>query len=273
MTRINPNPPTPDPELNTVLHNLVTSARQVLGGNFVAAYLQGSFALGDWDADSDVDFLIAIEHEASAADLPALQSMHAGIFGLECRWAKHLEGSYFPKQLLKRADPARTPLLYLDNMSRQLTRSDHDNGLVVRWIVRECGITLAGPAPKALIDPVPADDLREEVSATMRDWAREIFAGRYPIDNRWAQPFVVLSYCRMLHTLAAARIGSKPAGAEWAKRALDARWAGLIDRARDGRPNPSLKVRLPADPGDLERTLDFIRYALDAQAQFPGTKP
>ena len=29
------------------------------------------------------------------------------------------------------------------------------------------------------------------------------------------------------------------------------------------RPNPSLKVRQQADPGDLERTLDFIRYALD----------
>ncbi len=220
--------PIPDTQLNAVLNELVTSARSVLGENFVAAYLQGSFALGAWDADSDVDFLIAIDHEVSAADLPALQSMHARIYDLPSRWAQHLEGPDFPKELLKRGDPARTPLLYLDNTSRELIRSNHDNELIVRWVTRDCGITLAGPAPDELIDPVAADDLRREVSATMRDWAGEIFAGRYAIHNRWAQPFVVLSYCRMLHTLATGRVGSKRAGAEWAKRALKGRWAGLI---------------------------------------------
>jgi hypothetical protein len=43
-----------------VLHELVTSTQAVLGDNFIGAYLQGSFAAGDWDAHSDVDRLIAI---------------------------------------------------------------------------------------------------------------------------------------------------------------------------------------------------------------------
>jgi predicted nucleotidyltransferase len=270
---MNTKRPTPDPELNAVLQELVTGIRAVLGDNFIAAYLQGSFAVGDWDAYSDVDFLIAIDRELSETDLPALNAMHARIYDLESHWAKHLEGSYFPKEILKHGDRARTPLLYLDNTSRELIRSGHDNELVVRWVVREYGIILAGPGPKALIDPVSAEDLRREVSATMRDWAKEIFAGRYPVNNRWAQPFVVLSYCRMLHTLETGRIGSKPAGAQWAKRALDDRWAGLIARAWDERPNPSLKVRQPTDPGDLQSTLNFIKYALDVSGQFEGAKP
>src|SRR5258706_13433435 len=112
--------PTPDPELNAVLRELVTSAQAVLGDNFIAAYLQGSFAVGDWDNDSDVDFLIAIDHDVSEADLPALQAMHGRIYDLDSDWAKHLEGSYFPIALLKRDDPARTPLLFLDNTSRVL---------------------------------------------------------------------------------------------------------------------------------------------------------
>lgn len=39
-------------------------------------------------------------------------------------------------------------------------------------------------------------------------------------------------------------------------------WAGLIDRAWDGRPNPALSVRQPADPEDLTLTLEFIQYII-----------
>ena len=255
--------PTPDLELNGVLRELVTSVQAILGDTFVGAYLQGSFATGGWDIHCDVDFGVAIDREISETDLAALQAMHARIYDLESNWAQHLEGSYFPKETLRRGDPTKAPLLYLDNASRELVRSDHDNTLVVRWVVRERGITLAGPDPRELIDPVLADDLRQEVLATMRDWAQEIFADPNQVNNRWAQPFIVLSYCRMLYTLETGRIESKPVGARWAKKTLDSRWADLIQRAWEERPNPSLKVRQQADPGDLERTLDFIRYALD----------
>jgi hypothetical protein len=267
MMSMRPGYPTPDPGLNAVLHELVTSVQGALGDAFLAAYLQGSFAIGDWDAHSDVDFLIALEREVPEADLPALQAMHARIYHLGSPWATHLEGSYFPREILRPGDATTKPLLYLDNGSQVLIRSAHDNTLVVRWVVREYGITLAGPEPGELIDPVPADDLRQEVLATMHDWAGDIFAGRYRADNRWAQPFVVLSYCRMLHTLETGRVGSKPAGAQWARRALDSRWAGLIQRAWEERPDPSLKVRQQADPEDYAATLEFIRYALRLTGQ------
>jgi hypothetical protein len=50
----------------------------------------------------------------------------------------------------------------------------------------------------------------------------------------------------------------------WALNALDSSWADLIERAMEERPNPSLKVREKADPIDVTRTLDFIKYALAA---------
>jgi hypothetical protein len=262
MTQSNTKHSTPDPELNAVLHELVTSIQTILGDNFCAAYLHGSFAISDWDIHSDVDFLVVIEHEVADLDLLALQAMHAKIYGLDSMWAKHLEGSYFPKETLRGADPTRAPLLYLDNGSQELVRSNHDNTLVVRWVVYEYGITLAGPNPKELMDPVSADDLREEVWTTMRDWSKDIFANYYQINNRWAQPFAVLSYCRMLHTLQTGRVGSKLAGAKWAKNALDSHWATLIQCAWEERPNPSLKVQQQADPNNLKSTLEFIEYAI-----------
>ena len=255
--------PTPDPELNAVLQELVTGIRSLLKANFLGAYLQGSFAIGDWDMESDVDFIVVIDQEVSEADLSALQALHGRIYDLDSHWAQHLEGSYFPKDTLKQNAPTGTPLLYLDNTSRELIRSNHCNTLVVRWSVREYGIPLAGPNPDVWIDPVSADDLRREVRRTMETWAQELFARPEQMNNRWYQPFAVLSYCRMLHTLTTGRIGSKPAGAQWARSALDSRWSALIQRAWDERPNPSQKVTQPADSEDFQSTLEFIRYALE----------
>jgi hypothetical protein len=102
----------------------------------------------------------------------------------------------------------------------------------------------------------------------MREWADEIFSGRWKMDNKWAQPYAVLSYCRMLHSLHTGRIASKLAGAQWAKNALDQRWVGLIQRAWEQRPNPSLKVRQPAEPGEVKNTIDFIHLALEAAQSY-----
>ncbi|MCX5975369.1 MAG: DUF4111 domain-containing protein [Coprothermobacterota bacterium] len=254
--------PTAYPELNEVLQEMVTSLQAILGDHLLAIYLQGSFAAGGWDEDSDVDFLVVVDYEVSKSELAALQAMHARIYDLDSCWAHHLEGSYFPKDTLRQDDPSRAPLLYLDNTSRELIRSNHDNTRVVRWVTREFGIALTGPDPCALIDPVSAEQLQQEVLETMRDWASQLFADPSQMDNRWFQPYVVLSYCRMLHTLHTGRIGSKLAGARWAMSALDRRWVDLIERAWEERPNPSLKIQQKADPDDLKRTLDFIKYAL-----------
>jgi predicted nucleotidyltransferase len=260
--------PTLDSDLNSVLYELVTSIQAVLGENFISAYLQGSFAVGDWDIYSDVDFLVAINHEVSGVNLSALQAMHARIYHLGSSWAVHLEGSYFPKEILINVDPTKTPLFYLDNTHDALVPSDHDNSAVVRWVVREHGITLAGSPPGEMVNPVSSDELRQEVLAVMHDWGEDIFAGRWQMNNRWAQPFAVLSYCRMLHTLQTGRVYSKPAGARWAQGALDKRWDGLIQRAWDERPDPSLKVRQIADPDDLKMTAEFINYARGVSRQY-----
>ncbi len=255
--------PTPDMELNGVLDEFVKSVREVLRENFVSAYLQGSFGIGDWDNDSDVDFTIVTEGDVAEIELEELQVMHARIYQLNSEWAKHLDGSYFTKKIIKKADPAKTKLLYLNNTHDQLILSEHDNTLVVRWIVREYGITLAGIPPEQLIDPVSAGSLRQEVLALMRDWAEDIFSDRWKMDNQWAQPFAVLHYCRMLHTLETGRIASKLAGAQWAKSTLDHRWAGLIQRAWEERPNPSLKVRQAAEESEVKITKEFIQYATE----------
>ena len=149
--------PTSYPELNAVLRELVESVQSVLGTDLSAACLQGSFAVGDYDRHSDVDFIIAVEKELSGDQVITLQTMHERIYRLDCGWARHLEGSYFPKDVLRNYSQRGKPLWYLDNGSRSLVQSEHDNTVVVRWVVREHGVALAGPSPATLTAKNPAD--------------------------------------------------------------------------------------------------------------------
>ena len=265
--------PTPYADLNVVLRKLVTQVRNVLGNNFIGAYLQGSFAVGDFDIYSDVDFSILIKEDISGDQLPSLQTLHAEIFKLDCAWAQHLEGSYVPKAALARLPPPPHRFLYLDHGSAELVRSVHDDSLVVYWSLREKGITLIGPEPRSVIAPVPVEALQQEVLNTMHTWREQLLNNPEELDNRFYQPFAVLSYCRMLHTLESGTVESKLAGAMWAKDALDNRWHQLIQRAWDARPgDPSLKVRRKAASRDLRSTWEFMEYAVDLSRKWKESR-
>ena len=63
--------PTQFVELNAILGQLTRGVQAVLGLNLVGVYLQGSFACGDADEHSDVDFLVVIGQPLSEADRQA----------------------------------------------------------------------------------------------------------------------------------------------------------------------------------------------------------
>lgn len=257
--------------LKTVLETLVEGIRPVLEMNLLGVYLSGSFAHGGWDAYSDVDFNVVIERDLHPWELEPLRVVHARVFTLENYYARHLEGSYFPKAILDDLRRVGEPIWYLDNGSLNFERSAHDNTLVNRWVLWEHGLTLAGLDPKVWVSPVPERLLKAEILDTMRTWGAEILSGAYRIDNRWAQKFAVLSYCRMLHSLVTGTVQSKPAGAAWGKEALDPYWRPLIDDALSARSNQYLKVYQPADPDKVQRTLAFIRYALGETSGFDAS--
>jgi len=250
------------PEIKEVLDELVDAARSILAENFIGAWLQGSSATGHFDEHSDIDFAIGVENDLSDDELSALQEFHPWLFSYDSPWAKHLEGSYFPREILRDYNLSGTDIWYLDHGMTNLERSAHDNTVVVKWILRDRGITLAGPDPSSLIDPIPPAAVRLDTYQAFEKWGRVIIEDPNQIGNRFYQTFAVLSYCRMLHALATAEIGSKRDGTEWAKANLPGHWHGLIDRAWAGRPNPALSVTQPADPDDLRRTVSFVRKCL-----------
>jgi hypothetical protein len=183
---------TPYPELNAVLRELVESAQAVQGDNFLAACLQGSFAVGEFDRHRDVDFVIAVEEELSEDQFAALQAMHERVYGLDCAWAQHLEGSHFPKHVLRHYSQRGKPLWYLEHGFRSLTLSEHDNTVVVRCTLRDHGIALAGPSPATLIDPISVAVLRQEITDSITARGQHILAEPERINTRFYQSFAVL---------------------------------------------------------------------------------
>lgn len=275
--------PTPYADLNAILAHLVEGARSLLGDNFVGAYLQGSFAIGDFSEFSDCDFIIVTAHDIAPADLAPLQALHEAIHDLPYPyWRSGLEGSYVPAPILRAwsrqprdppgeprgadwGDPGMSgapakayPFWYLDHGAKRLVRSEHDNTQVVRWCLRQKGVTLAGPPPKTLIDPVSSAALRAEIRQTM-DLCLSLHLE--PIHLVAWQAFWVGLFCRMLHTFSTGAVWSKKASMAWAQSALDPQWRELIARAAEVRKGDARQSGQPADPDAVVATRAFAAYA------------
>lgn len=286
--------PTPYAELNSVLSDLVSGAQAVLGGDFVGAYLQGSFAVGDFDEASDVDFVVAMKRDVTPTQLSGLAALHDRLHDGESFWSRRLEGAYFPVAELRRhvaepreppGEPPRGPdwidpgtglvgpnvypTLFLDHGSRDLQRSEHDNTCVVRWILRERGIVLAGPDPRALLEPVTAQALRAEVRRIIRAKAPVWVDEGYVIDRNWLWAFFVTLGCRMLQTLETGEVRSKKAATAWGLSRLDPRWAELIQAAYAmGRDTIAVRIE-PAPPERADQAKAFLRQVMSIEAATP----
>jgi predicted nucleotidyltransferase len=254
------NSPTPYANVNHILKLLLPRVREVLGGQFLGAYLFGSLANGGFDNDSDIDVLVVTSTEISDETFSALSEMHARFAKTDSPWATQIEVSYIPKQAIRRFDPADMRHPHLDRGSREkLYMLEHANDWIIqRYIVREHGIVLAGPDPKTLIDPVSKVDLKQAVVDVWPIWIAPILEDPSIISKRGYQSFFVLSVCRVIYTVRYGEIIPKKAAMEWGKENLDKRWIPLIERAWEGRQLPGLD----ATPEDINNTLDMMRFAL-----------
>jgi hypothetical protein len=270
-------PSHPYPELRDVLGVFVDEVSAELGENLIGIYLVGSIASGDFDADSDVDFMVVTKPELTEADMGPLQEIQIRVHRIDCYPAKHLEGSYISIADLN--DPGIVgwkKLFYFDNGSTTYEQSAHDNQWHVRWILRERGITLTGPRPEEILRPIPLNELRSEIKTAMLE-VRQYFEDELDrplsfFNSRFGQSFTVLTYCRMLHTLHTERVESKKAGMEWARQYTGPKWASLIDQAWEEREGVRFGVKIGqrAERSLLGETQEFIKYAISQMDAFDG---
>ncbi len=252
---------TPYADLDELLAELLGHWQRILGDNLVGAYVQGSFALGSGDQQSDCDWLVATRGSLTKPQIAQLRQLHAEVPTREGHWCHDLEGSYAPVDELASVDHLGQEWLFNDHGHRTLAWDDHCNRAYTRWILREYGITLTGPAPRAFMPVVPADLLRREAAASLPTLLDDL-ASWIDIDTlAWGQRYAVVTACRILYTLETAHVASKQGALEWALRTLARRWQPLLAQVRDERSLGWEPDRHPR-AGEADTARMFVRHIL-----------
>lgn len=253
--------PTPYPKVNVVLHALLQDTRAALADNFFGMYLYGSLASGDFDEhSSDVDFVVVTRAEIAEETIPKLRALHERIADSGLAWAKKLEGSYMPRDALRRYIPNDAPRPQY-NEGKFFVAPHESDWIIQRHLLREYGVTVAGPPIRPLIDSVSPDELRGAVAGILLGWwSTHILAQPDELLRHGYQPYAVLTMCRSLYCFEHGAIVSKPFAARWAMESLDEKWKALIERA--------LSHNADTSPDALAQTFELIRYTVQRAGMY-----
>jgi len=283
---------TPYADLNLVLQHWIGNLQAVLGENLVGAYLQGSFAVGDFDEASDVDFLVALREDIPGTAIERIQDLHRTLCMFPSPWARNFEGSYAPISALRRLSteprdapgeprpdgqrepgtwrpgPYAYPFWFVSEDERPVRR-EYDNCQIVRWVLREKGVRLLGPPPATLVDPVGAEDLRRETAEMLACNRLRLSGDLSWFGTVYGQACGVLVFARALETLETGEVRSKRSALSFAQARLEPRWAELVGAAFDARARHAADPDLdrPADPQAVAETLAFLGWAVEHSAR------
>jgi hypothetical protein len=254
----------PDPALDAVLRDLHAGVRTILGDAFAGLYLHGSLAGGDFDPGrSDVDFLVATQGVLPETTVVELATLHADLVAGGSHWAAELEGSYFSLAALRRYDPDNAVFPHVERFGA-LQVEHHDSAWILQLhVLREHGITLAGPAPTTLIDPISPAELHRATRETLHEWWTPKLEESSLLYEPGYQAYAVLTMCRILYTLATGTVVSKPVAARWLQ-AMAPRWTSLVAAA--------LRWQHGMPVGDVDATLALIRYTLQRSRMAGDTR-
>jgi hypothetical protein len=228
--------PTPYPDVNLEVNDLLTGIRALLGEQFTGMYLVGSLALGDFrPRESDLDLIIVTAGALADEYIAALSDLHQRFDRSESVWSARLDAVYIPLEALREMSVTqeRYPVLHWPEplALAQLERGLEGGWSIWRYTLREYGIVVSGPAPRSLLDPVPPEELRRASAAKVEEWHSRAHADPEwvaGLQGRGQHTYVVLTLCRLLCTLDTGSIASKPVAARWVSWSHASRWSKLI---------------------------------------------
>lgn len=250
--------PTRYADVNEVLNILHSAVKEILKEQFIGMYLYGSLSSGDFNPNSsDIDFLVVTTDTLSATMITELESMHNRIWATKSKWASKLEGSYIPKDLIRRHDPNGLPCPTVNEGKFYVDQRGSD-WIVQRHVIREFGVTLEGPEPTTLIDFVTPNDIRQAILGVLHEWWFPMLdnAAWLRETESGGRAFAVITMCRVLHALEHGTIVSKPKAIQWARTRIGSSWSWLIEKAvgvsqHNGQDIP------------VNEILDFIQFTMN----------
>jgi len=220
--------PTSYPHVNSLLNELFFRIRKVLGDKLVGLYLGGSLVLGDFSEQiSDIDLVTAVSSDISDTEFNQLQQMHADFVAEHKEWRDRIEVCYVSTDALKTVKSRARQIVNI-SPGEPIHRLESTKEWMISWyLTREKSITLFGPPPNTIIEPISKEEYIRSVKDHMKSWEGWVKDMR----DRYTQAaYVVLTMCRALYAYKNGDQVSKIEAARWAKRELP-EWSGLIEHA------------------------------------------
>jgi predicted nucleotidyltransferase len=211
-----------------ILCELLEQVLIVLEQEFVGVYLHGSLALGDFDmASSDIDFAVVTKNLLAAETISKLEMMHKNLLKSFPKTAKLLEGAYIPSSMIRRHDIHVPAIPHVHGDSFYLAQLE-PHWVLNRAILREHGVTLAGPNPDSLIDPIALEDRQDAVRDFLLDWWQPMLIDSTRLEDAEYRVYAVQTMARALCTLETGELLSKPGAIRWALENLPVKWHKTI---------------------------------------------
>ena len=254
------------PEVTQLLDQLLAGVSQALGGNLLGVYLCGSLALGGFDrASSDVDVLVVTERPVTDAEFAVLGALHRRLPPTGNDFALEYEVYYIDRATVRRFAPGQRHVKVGTDEALQWMQH-RPNWVLERWTVRERGVTMVGPDPKTLIEPVSPAEMRKAAYDELRERLQHWGDGSWPrteLLHRGAQGYEVETTCRALFTIETGALHSKREAIDWALRKLPQEWRPLLEWSQQIR-----KDRTP-DDARIDEVLRFLQWAVASANETP----
>lgn len=215
-------------DINRLLDSLLSNIKRILHEKLVGLYLYGSLTVGDFDPDiSDIDLLVVISSQITSLEFDSLRAMHRDFEHNSPEWDDRVDAVYLPVMALKRFRSAKSPIVISPGEPFHVREGEALKDWLQNWyLVRESGLALFGPPPKAIIPPITWDEFVKAV----RCYAAEVTERVSHERDRKSQAYSILTMCRVLYVLKTGKQASKRQAALWAQEKLP-EWSRLIQGA------------------------------------------
>jgi hypothetical protein len=262
----------PNGDVAALLTSIQSGLRATLGSNLVGLYVFGSLTTDHFDEGvSDVDLIAALAAGLNPDEFARLDRFHAALVRDHPRWDNCIEIAYIAVAHL-RCIRAENPIALISPGEPFHFTEAGGNWLFNLANLRDRGITLLGPPPQTLIDPISRADLVAHLRPYMREWRKWITETDL-IHHRSYQGYMIITMCRCLYLWRNGEIAAKKQATAWAEHALP-EWSSLIRNAlrwRDAGDDPTI------DPdATLPATLRFVHFVINtilAESSQKATTP
>jgi len=242
-------------DINMVLHSLNKGLKHILGSNFIGLYLTGSLSYHAFNPDrSDIDLLVILNEPLSPEEMDKVEQLHITIESENQRWARRIECSYIPKDMLLNILPPKTPRPYIGE-GKFYREAVYGNEWIINlyWLYHH-GIAIFGPEFKTFIKSVNIIDVQKAcIKDLYKEWKPKIDDPDH-LNNSHYQSYIVLNLCRILYTVLCSKVASKEISALWVKQNYP-EWKNLIEGAEAWGYGKKMNMR--------DEATAFIQFAID----------